>query len=186
MEVLHIKNMVCDRCITTVKKILDTMEVNYIDVQLGEVSIVNGISAQELASFAGSLLIEGFELIDRRTPVIVKKIKSAILDIFKDNEVPEDFKLSKYLSDKFPYDYAHMSRVFSQHEGDTIEHYLIKLRIEKAKELLCYNDMNISEVAYTLGYSSNAHFSRQFKKLVGVTPTLYRSNPSKRQSLEEI
>ena len=186
MEVLHVKNMVCDRCISTIEAVLDQLEVEYKDVQLGQVQLTKNLNAQQLVDVATAVSRHGFEIIDRKSPVIVSKIKSAIIDIFMQNEVPEDFKLSKYLSDKFPYDYAHMSRVFSQHEGDTIEHFLIKLRIEKAKELLSYNDMNVSEVAYTLGYSSNAHFSRQFKKLVGGTPSFYRSDPNSRKSLEEI
>ena len=186
MEVLHVKNMVCDRCISTVEMILDKLSLSYSSVRLGEVDIAQELTPSEMASIEGNLFLHGFELIDRRTPVLVTKIKSALIAIFKANEVPEGFKLSKYLISKLPYDYSHMSRVFSHHEDDTIEHYLIKLRIEKAKELLSYNDLNISEVAYTLGYSSNAHFSRQFKKLVGVTPSFYRSDPTSRRSLEEI
>ena len=129
MEVLHIKNMVCDRCISTIKAVLDQLEVEYNDVQLGEVQLAQELNAQQMVDVATVVSGHGFEVIDRKSPVIVSKIKSSIIDIFKGNEVPEDFKLSQYLRNKFPYDYAHMSRVFSQHQGDTIEHYLIKLRI---------------------------------------------------------
>lgn len=90
------------------------------------------------------------------------------------------------MTEKFPYDYSHLSRVFSQHEKDTIEHYVIKLRIEKAKELLTYKDQNVSEVAYRIGYASAAHFSRQFKKIVGLSPSRYQDNPTERKSLEDI
>ena len=90
------------------------------------------------------------------------------------------------MTEKFPFDYSHLSRVFSHHEKDTIEHYLIRLRIEKAKELLTYKDYNVSEVAYNLGYASAAHFSRQFKKMVGISPSVFQKNPIGRKSLENI
>jgi len=155
-------------------------------VMLGEVHLNNSISTADLALIDKDLNKIGFEVVDASTPILVLKIKSALIELYNKNEIPEGFKLSTFLSNKFPYDYSHISRVFSQNQNYTIEHYLIELRIEKAKELLLFKDMNISEVAYKLGYSSNAHFSRQFKKLVGVSPSIYQSNPTERRSLEDI
>jgi len=144
------------------------------------------LTANELLKITAELKAKGFELIDSSTPILVTKIKSAIVTLFSQNEISEKFKLSTFLTEKFPYDYSHLSRVFSQHEKDTIEHYLIRLRIEKAKELLSYNDKSVSEVAYSLGYASAAHFSRQFKKMVGQSPSVYQNNPKGRLGLEDV
>ena len=178
--------MVCDRCIRTVEKVFYDNGLFPTRITLGEVEIMNALLPNELSNIRTGLKSEGFELIDSSTPIIVTKIKAALITLFGQNEIPEEFKLSTFLSEKFPYDYSHLSRVFSNYEKDTIEHYLIRLRIEKAKELLTYKDINVSEVAYKLGYASAAHFSRQFKKMVGVTPSLFQHNPSGRKSLEDI
>lgn len=178
--------MVCDRCIRTVERIFVAKSIVPLSVSLGEVEIKNPLLPLVLTNIDNELKAEGFELIDSSTPVLVTKIKAALVTLFGQNEIPEEFKLSTFLTEKFPYDYSHLSRVFSQHQKDTIEHYLIRLRIEKAKELLTYKDNNVSEVAYNLGYASAAHFSRQFKKMVGVSPSVYQNKPNGRKSLEDI
>lgn len=178
--------MVCDRCISSVEKIFEDNGVTSISVKLGEVIIKRTLSPKEHKNINDALKAEGFELLDNTTPVLVTKIKSALVALFGQNEIPEEFKLSTFLTEKFPYDYSHLSRVFSHHQKDTIEHYLIRLRIEKAKELLTYQDNNVSGVAYNLGYASAAHFSRQFKKMVGVSPSVFQKKPSRRNSLQDI
>lgn len=178
--------MVCDRCIKSVEKIFKIHSVTTMKVLLGEVHVEMVVPEMMLNEIEKALKVEGFELIDADTPILVVKIKSSLIDLFNQNEISEDFKLSTFLTDKFPYDYSHLSRVFSHHEKDTIEHYMIRLRIEKAKELLTYKNHNVSEVAYKLGYASAAHFSRQFKKIVGVSPSIYQNNPSNRISLEDL
>ena len=178
--------MVCDRCIRSVEKIFSSLSVTITKVLLGEVHTQNKVPEILTAQIEKALKDEGFELIDTSTPVLVSKIKSSLIELFSQNEISEDFKLSAFLTARFPYDYSHLSRVFSHHEKDTIEHYLIRLRIEKAKELLAYKDQNVSEIAYRLGYASAAHFSRQFKKIVGVSPSVYKADPSNRISLEDL
>ena len=178
--------MVCDRCIISVRQIFENHGLETLNVNLGEVQIENPISEIDLAAIDQELGLIGFQIYDKNSPVLVIKIKAALVNLYNQQEISEDFKLSTFLTEKFPYDYSHLSRVFSQHEQDTIEHYVIKLRIEKAKELLTYGDKNVSEVAYRIGYSSAAHFSRQFKKIVGVSPSIYQDNPTKRKSLEDI
>ncbi len=178
--------MVCDRCITSVRKIFEEYEIHPSEVKLGIIKVNESISTKTMMSIDKDLNEIGFHMVNNTTPVLVNKVKSALIELFNRNEIPEGFKLSAFLSNKFPYDYSHISRVFSQNQNYTIEHYLIELRIEKAKELLLFKDMNISEVAYKLGYRSNAHFSRQFKKLAGVSPSIYQSSPTERRSLEEI
>lgn len=186
METIYIKNMVCDRCIRTVKKIFEENDISTKNVTLGEVIIEDSLASNQLVIIEDSLTSEGFELIDNSTPILVTKIKASLITLFTKETIPENFKLSSFLSEKFSYDYSHLSRVFSHHEKDTIEQYLIRLRIEKAKELLTYKDNNVSEIAYALGYASVAHFSRQFKDKVGVSPSIYQNKPSGRKSLEDI
>lgn len=178
--------MVCDRCISSVRQIFVKHDIHPTNITLGNVLVQEAIPEATLQMLDSELRAIGFELVDTITPILVVQIKGAFIELFNALEIPEDFKLSTFLTEKFPYDYSHLSRVFSQHEKDTIEHYVIKLRIEKAKELLTYKDYNISEVAYKLGYTSAAHFSRQFKKLVGISPSAYQQNPTIRNSLEDI
>lgn len=178
--------MVCDRCIRTVERIFEVNGVVPIRTSLSEVEIKSPLLPMELTNIDDALKVEGFEFIDSSTPVLVTKIKAALITLYGQNEIPEEFKLSTFLTKKFPYDYSHLSRVFSHHEKDTIEHYLIRLRIEKAKKLLTYKETNVSEIAYSLGYASAAHFSRQFKKMVGVSPSVFQRSPIGRKSLEDI
>lgn len=178
--------MVCDRCIRTVEKIFTSNDIVPSNIILGEVSLENPLSTEDLNTIESNLHAEGFEIIDSPTPILVIKIKAALVTLFKQNEIPEAFKLSSFLAEKFSYDYSHLSRVFSNHEKDTVEHYLIRLRIEKAKELLSYKKNNVSEIAYKLGYASVAHFSRQFKEKVGVSPSVFQSKPNGRKSLEDV
>ena len=178
--------MVCDRCIASVKNIFQENNVPPEEVKLGEVHLKVSPSSNEISLLKKSLIETGFEWIESDAPILVTKIKSALIELFKQEDTIEDFKLTTYLTDRFPYDYSHMSRVFSRHEKDTIEHYLIKLRIEKAKEHLSYKNRNVSEVAYQLGYASVAHFSRQFKKAVGMTPSKYQQNPTERKTIDDI
>lgn len=178
--------MVCDRCIRTVERIFEENNIPVKNVTLGEAIIENQIATNQLVVIEEQFNSEGFELIDSSIPILVSKIKTALVTLFAKGSIPESFKLSTYLSEKFSYDYSHLSRVFSHHEKDTIEQYLIRLRIEKAKELLTYKDNNVSEVAYNLGYSSVAHFSRQFKDKVGVSPSVYQNKPTGRKSLEDL
>jgi len=186
MKDIYIKNMVCDRCIQSVKDIFIKNGIQPIHVQLGEVQVAESLDSSEMNAIDIELRKLGFEIIDVRIPVLVLKIKSALIEYYSQEYIPEEFKISTYLTDKFPYDYSHLSRVFSQHEKNTVEHYVIKLRIEKAKEILSYQEYNISEVAFRLGYASAAHFSRQFKAHVGLSPSKYKNDPLNRNSLNNI
>lgn len=178
--------MVCDRCIESVRKIFLRHGKTPGNVILGEVNTKEAIDKDEIAAIDIDLRAVGFSVIDRTTPILVQRIKTALIDLFSRNEVVDGFRLSSFLTEKFPYDYSHMSRVFSHHEEGTIEQYVIKLRIERAKELLTNMDLNISEVAYRLGYASAAHFSRQFKKIVGLSPSVFRNDPRDRKSLQDL
>lgn len=186
MQKISIKNMVCDQCVKTVARIVSQNKLKVRHIELGKVVLEDEVSPELLTKISAELAEEGFEILDSTTPVIVNEIKSSLIELFQEEQISEDFKLSAFLTARLHYDYAHLSRIFSQHHKDTLEHYFIKLRIEKAKELLSYKDMNVSEVAFTLGYSNIAHFSRQFKKWSGVSPSSYRLDPGERISLSEI
>ncbi|MDF1696137.1 MAG: AraC family transcriptional regulator [Saprospiraceae bacterium] len=186
MKTIHIKNMVCARCILSVKAIFEKYDVIPRHVDLGTVKVDQPLEEHVLGQINQDLQKIGFQIIDKKSPILVSNIKSALIELYRKEDIPEDFKLSTFLTQKFPYDYSHLSRVFSQNERNTIEQYAIQLRIEKAKELLSYAELNISQIAYNLGYASVPHFSRQFKKLVGVSPSEFRKNPETRTSLENL
>lgn len=166
--------MVCPRCIMSVENLLKKEEIPFHFVQLGEIGLVNDLSDHQLKTLGENLSELGFgllgdpssQLIDRIKTVLIQKIQSGI---------GEHFSIQKFLTKKILKDYSSVSKLFSSVEGITIEQYFILQRIEKAKELLMYNEMSLSEIAWTLGYSSTQHLSAQFKRVTGMTPTQFKS-----------
>lgn len=185
---LFIKNMVCDRCIMVVRQQLDQENIGYKNIQLGEVELSEPISGEQQGRLKEKLASLGFELLDDRRSALVTRIKSAIINLVHGNEMMEqNKKLSVLLSEKLGMDYHYLSTLFSSIEGLTIEKYAILQRIERAKELLMYDEMNLNEIAYSLGYSSVQHLSQQFKKITGLTPTHFKSlKENKRKPLDEV
>jgi AraC family transcriptional regulator len=174
-KTIHIKNMVCDRCIRVVKEELEKLNLQVENVKLGEAKVISE-NEIDLKSIKRVLVGNGFELIDDKQAKLVEDIKIAILDLINHqlkNEV-EKISFSKYLTDKFYSSYQHISSVFSSKEGITIEKYYINQKIEKAKELLVYDELTLSEISYKLGYSSVQHLSNQFKKTTGFTPSEFK------------
>jgi AraC family transcriptional regulator len=173
---LYIKNMVCDRCIMVVRHELEKLNIDSCNLGLGEVEIQSEVSTEQIQQLATNIAALGFELIDNHTAGMIEKIKTLVLKKAR-NEVEEKYsrvKLSNYLSEKLHHEYTYLSSLFSSVEGRTIENYFIEQRIEKAKELLVYGEMNLSEIAYHLDYSSVAHLSAQFKKVTGLTPSYFK------------
>jgi len=185
---LFIKNMVCNRCIKSVAGILDEMDIKYQNILLGEVSLVEPFDQSKKEMLIKKLNDEGFELIDDRKSRIISQVKKEILQYVQGlNYDRKKIHLSDYLSDKLKTDYSYLSTLFSSVEGQTIENYLIAQKIEKAKELLVYDELSLSEIAFKLGYSSVAHLSNQFKKVTGLTPTHFKTIGSgKRVPLDEL
>ena len=179
--------MVCDRCKKTVTKILCDLGIEHKPVLLGEVHLVEQIPALLKAELDSRLVSEGFELIDNRKSRLIEQIKKALIELIQ-NEYPDKrINLSKYLAQQLNHDYSYLSNLFSSVEGKTIEHYFIQQKIEKVKELLVYDELTLSEIAYKLGYSSVAHLSSQFKKITGLTPSHFKTiGSSKRQSLDSL
>ena len=172
---LYIKNMVCDRCIMVVKKELQSLNIEFQNIQLGEVELKAPISDSKATDLRDKLNGHGFEVLDDKKSAVITKIKSAIITLVHTNEIAElNKKLSVLLSEKLGMEYHYLSTLFSSIEGLTIEKYLILQRIERAKELLIYDEMTINEIAEVLGYSSVQHLSQQFKKITGLTPTHFK------------
>ncbi len=167
---LYIKNMVCRRCVVAVEKVIADAGYNIQHISLGEVVIDEELNDAELEQLDQDLHQLGFELIDDRRSRIIEKIKNLIINIVHHSTEPLDLNISDLLKRQMSYDYKYLSNLFSEVEGNTIEHFFISQKIEKIKELLTYDEMSLKEIAFKLGYSSAAYLSSQFKKQTGFTP----------------
>lgn len=185
MTTINIKNMVCPRCITAVRAILVSIGFTVKKVTLGLAVIEENLTEDQLKLLASILLAEGFELLDDPRSCIVEQIKICVLQWVRMNS--QRPKLSDYISDTTHRDYSSLSKLFTQVKGVTIEHFAIQHRVEYAKELLSYSQRTISEIAYTLGYSSPAHLTSQFKQQTGMSPKEFREMKNKnRLYLDEL
>jgi len=172
---IYIKNMVCDRCKLAVQNVLDDLGWKEKFIHLGEVELVDDeISEEQLIQFKDRIERLGFELINDKKSRLIENIKKRVIKYVQPENTPERQNLSKILSSQLYHDYTYLSNLFSSVEGITIEQYCINQRIEKTRELLVYDELTLTEIAYSLGYSSVAHLSRQFKKVTGFTPTEFR------------
>jgi AraC-like DNA-binding protein len=184
---IYIKNMVCSRCKMVVQSIFEELQIIPSRMELGEVEIDGDLSEEKLSSLDTSLKKMGFELIDDKKSRIVNKIKTIIISQVFHSKEANTINLSKHISDQLNYDYNHLSNIFSESEGFSIEKYFINQRIERVKELILYDELSLSEIAYQLGYSSVSHLSNQFKKVTGLTPSFYKSlKEHKRTNIEEL
>lgn len=184
---LYIKYMVSLRCKMLVKDELEKLGINYVSVELGMVETKGDISEEKLEKLSNNLKKAGLELLDSKKNILVEKIKSIIVEmIHYEDEVP-DVNDSDYISEKLGYNYTYLSNTFSEVKGMTIQQYIIQHKIEAAKELLLYDELTLTEIAYKLNYSSVAHLSNQFKKVTGLTPTYFKELKDKReQNLEDL
>jgi len=179
--------MVCTRCKMVVKSELERFGFHDITVNLGEAEIKEEISAEQLASLRTALKKTGLELMDNKRSILVEKIKTIIIEMvhFSDDQIK--INLSDYLSEKLNYNYTYLANLFSEVKGITIEQFYLTHKIEKVKELLVYDDLNLTEIAWKLHYSSVAHLSNQFKKMTGITPTAFKNLRNRnRRTLGEI
>ncbi len=187
MTTLFIKNMVCNRCILVVKNELEKLELHPDIVKLGEVTLEKEPTAEEKNNLTKALISLGFELIDNKKSRLIEKIKNLIIELVhhQNNEIKTN--LSDILSSKLHHDYNYLSNLFSEVEGTTIEKYFIAQKIEKVKELLVYDELSLSEIAFRLNYSSVAYLSNQFKKVTGLSPTHFKNiREDKRKPLDEV
>jgi AraC-like DNA-binding protein len=170
-----------------VKAELEKMDIAYKNVELGEAELENPISNKQRDELKTALLKAGLELMDDKKAMLVEKIKNVIIEmVHYADELPET-NFSDYLSEKLNHNYTYLSNLFSEVKGITIEHYIIIHKIEKVKELIIYDELNLTEIAYKLNYSSVAHLSNQFKKITGLTPSFFKKLKDKRRSpLEDV
>lgn len=171
---LHIKNMVCNRCVLVVRTELQRLGFDPVQVTLGEVDFDRELSAEEKSLIAQHLETFGFTLIDDRKSRLIEQIKRLIIDLVHRQNSEMKVNLSDLLSDALHHDYNYLSGLFSEVEGTTIERYYIAQKIERVKELLVYDELSLSEIAYLLNYSSAAHLSNQFKKVTGLSPSHFK------------
>ena len=184
---LYIKNMVCSRCKMVVKNELEKLNLNTTSVELGEVYIEETLSKDELKKVDLTLKNLGFELIDDRKSQTIEKIKNTIITLVHHSDHEIKTNLSAFITSQIHQDYNYLSNLFSEVEGITIEKYVIAQRIERAKELMVYDELTLSEIANPLGYSSVAYLSNQFKKITGFTPSYFKSlKEHKRKNIEEL
>lgn len=166
--------MVCNRCITAVKQELETLRLSPVAISLGEVELAKTPTEKQLAQLKERLEELGFELLDDNKKKIIEKIKNIVIKKIHYSELDEQERFSDLLAHTIRKDYSYLSNLFSEVEGITIEKYIINQKIEKVKELLVYDELSLSEIAYRLGYSSVAHLSAQFKKITGLTPSHFK------------
>ena len=189
LNTLIIKNMVCHRCVLSVEEILKSSEIPFEKVLVGEVHLSNPLDEKHRTKLKEGLGRIGLELIDSRAGELIEKVKQLVIKKAR-NEVEEKekkIKLSTYLSSKLHQEYTSLSILFSDTEGRTIENFHIMQRIEKAKELLVYGQLSLSEISFELDYSSVAHLSSQFKKVTGLTPSHFKEiGREKRKTLDQV
>ena len=179
--------MVSNRCKMVVKEELRDLGLHFIVVDLGEVEIMENISNSQRELLRANLHSSGLELMDDKKAILIEKIKNAIIEMVHHTDEIIKVNFSDYLSEKLSHDYTYMSNLFSEVQGTTIERFIISHKTERIKELIIYGELNITEIAWKMGYSSVAHLSSQFKKVTGLSPSHFKQLKNKRRSpIEEI
>ncbi|MDP4200538.1 MAG: AraC family transcriptional regulator [Bacteroidota bacterium] len=177
---LYIKYMVSIRCKLMVKAELERLGLHHTIVELGEVEISDIITQPQRVDLALALKRSGLELMDDKKAILIERIKNVIIESIHYADEALKVNFSEHLTQKLNYDYTYLANLFSEVEGTTIEHFIIKHKIERVKELLVYDELSLTEIAYKLHYSSVAHLSNQFKKVTGLTPTFFKKIKHKR------
>lgn len=173
---IYIKDMVCVRCKMAVRAVLEGLGIPYQKIELGSATVERPLSAKELQELNTALNRFELSVMSDRKKILTERIKTLILDTIRATQKEGSLKLSALISQKIPYDYTYLANLFSETEGLTIERFYIEQRIERAKELMVYEEMAIKEVAYELQYSSVSHFCLQFKKVTVFTPTEFKKH----------
>jgi AraC-like DNA-binding protein len=184
---LYIKYMVSIRCKMMVKAELEKLNLVYGVVDLGEVEVKDEITDEQRRQLKTALLQSGLELMDDKRAILIEKIKNVVVEmVHYADELPKT-KNSDYISEKLDHEYTYLANIFSETAGTTIEQFIIAHKIERVKELLLYDELNLTEISYKLNYSSVAHLSNQFKKITGLTPSFFKKLKRKRlMTLEDV
>jgi len=174
--------MVSLRCKMMVKEELKKLGLHYVIVDLGMIEILEDITQEQRNLLKENLLKSGLELLDDKKSILVEKIKNVITEMIHYSDEQPKVNYSDYISEKLNHDYTYLANVFSEVKGITIQQFIIIHKIERVKELLLYDELNLTEISYKLHYSSVAHLSGQFKKITGLTPSFYKQQKEKRKS----
>ncbi|MGG9970879.1 helix-turn-helix domain-containing protein [Ferruginibacter sp. SUN002] len=184
---LFIKYMVSNRCKMVVKEELKALGLHFVFVDLGEVEIMEDLSLKQWDELKAILLTSGLELMDDKKGLLVERIKNVIIQMVHHTDEELKINFSHYLSEKLNHSYTYMANLFSEVQGTTIEQFIIANKVERIKELIIYDELNITEIAWKMNYSSVAHLSNQFKKVTGLSPSHFKQLKNKRRSpIEEI
>jgi AraC-like DNA-binding protein len=173
--------MVSLRCKMMVKAELKNLGLHFVIVDLGVVDILENITPEQREQLKINLLRSGLELLDNKRTILIEKIKNVIIEMIHYSDELPAVNYSDYISEKLHYDYNYLSNIFSEVKGITIQQFIITHKIEKVKELLLYDELTLTEIAYKLHYSSVAHLSNQFKKITGLSPSYYKLLRQKRK-----
>jgi AraC-like DNA-binding protein len=174
--------MVCIRCKMVVKSELEKLGLHYDSVELGEVELVDAASNEQLNRLGEALKLTGLELMDDNKKILVEKIKTIIIELIHYSDEQIKINLSDYLSEKLNHNYTYLSNLFSEVKGTTIEQFYLANKIERVKELLVYDELNLTEIAWKLHYSSVSHLSNQFKKMTGLTPSHFKNLKTRKRA----
>ena len=184
---LYIKFMVSLRCKMMVKEVLKEQDLHFIVVDLGEVEIMEELTADQRTELKKALLLSGLELMDDKKAILIERITNVITEMIHGSDELPIMNYSNHISDKLNYDYTYLSNLFSEVKGMTIQQFIIIHKVERVKELIIYDELNITEIAWKLNYSSVAHLSNQFKKVTGFSPTHFKQLKQKRRNpIEDI
>lgn len=179
--------MVSTRCKMAVKDALKKLQLHFIIVDLGEVEIMETLTPEQREQLKLELVGSGLELMDDKRAVLIEKIKNVIVEMIHHSDEMVKVNFSDYLSEKLHYDYTYLANLFSEVQGTTIEHFIIAHKVERIKELIIYDELTITEIAWKMNYSSVAHLSNQFKKVTGLSPSHFKRLKVKRRSpIEDI
>jgi AraC-like DNA-binding protein len=185
--ILYIKYMVSLRCKMMVKEELKRLGLHFVIVDLGVVEILEDITPKQFNQLKQNLALSGLELLDDKKAILIEKIKNVIIEMIHYTEELPKNNYSDYISEKLNQDYTYLSNIFSEVKGITIQQFIINHKIERVKELLLYDELNLTEISYLLNYSSVAHLSNQFKKVTGLSPSFFKQLKHKRnKNLENI
>jgi AraC family transcriptional regulator len=174
MKEIRIKNMVCPRCIMAVESQLEKLKLPFDSVSLGKVVFRNELSENQISYLNNNLTPLGFEILKSKDTQLIESIKNKLQELVREADITSGFNLSDFLGKTIGQDYTKLSHLFSSMEGQTIEKFFIQLKIDKVREWLFYHELQLSEMAWKLGYSSVQHLSSQFKKITGMTPSDYK------------
>ena len=179
--------MVSNRCKIMVKDELKKLGLHFMVVDLGEVEIMENITDEQREQLKSALVDSGLELMDDKRAILIEKIKNVIIEMVHHTDEMIKINFSDYLSEKLNHDYTYLANLFSEVQGTTIAQFLISHKVERIKELIIYDELNISEIAWKMNYSSVAHLSNQFKKVTGLSPSHFKQLKDKRRSpIEEV